>query len=186
MPVAYTWYPTFGWYDFDEPDYRWFYNMLLVASNACRSTPADTPVICWVHWHTTSPPPEGEPTIPGLQQFSEEKYREVLWHMLLRGTDGLMMWCPAEETGEEMQLLQEVYAAALEYREFLDSGKPVSFDVPSQPAPVISGLRLGDRLLVRRTDFGDSHPPVTVTVDGRSVAVPHVAGKCQILSLEGM
>ena len=25
MPVVYTWYPTFGWYDFEPKDYRWFF-----------------------------------------------------------------------------------------------------------------------------------------------------------------
>ncbi len=183
MPVVYTWYPTFGWYDFANADYRWFYNMLLVATNACKSTPADIPIISWLHWHTTSPPREGEPTIPGLQQFSEEKYRELLWHMLLRGTDGLMMWCPAEETGKEMQLLQEVYAAALEYKEFLDNGEPVSFAVPSQPGPVVSGLRLGNRVLVRRTDFDDTKGSISLDVDGRTLRVPRVEGECQVLSL---
>ena len=34
MPVVYTWQDIYGWYDFDVPDYRWFYNMLLVGSNA--------------------------------------------------------------------------------------------------------------------------------------------------------
>ena len=181
MPVVYTWYPTFGWYDFDDPDYRWFYNMLLVATNACKSTPADVPIISWVHWHTTSPPPE--PTIPDLKQFSEQKYQELLWHMLLRGTDGLMMWCRDVETAKEMQLLQEVYAGALEHKEFLDRGEPVSFDVPSKPAPVVSGLRLGDRLLVRRTDFGDAGGRVTLRVGERSVDVPRAEGKCQLIAL---
>ena len=37
MPVVYTWYPTFDWYDFDDCDYRWFYNMLQVGSNAGRT-----------------------------------------------------------------------------------------------------------------------------------------------------
>ena len=39
MPVVYTWYPTFHWYDFEDTDYRWFYNMLKVGSNAGRHTP---------------------------------------------------------------------------------------------------------------------------------------------------
>jgi hypothetical protein len=181
MPVVYTWYPTFGWYDFDEPDYRWFYNMLLVASNACKSTPAEVPIISWVHWHTTAPP--AEPTIRGLKQFSEEKYQELLWHMLLRGTDGLMMWCRSEETGKEMRLMHEVYAAALAYKSFLDKGDPVSFDVPTEPGPVVSGLRLGDQVLVRRTDFDDAKEVVRLEVEGRTVRVPRVEGECQVLGL---
>ena len=103
--------------------------------------------------------------------------------MLLRGTDALMMWCPAEETGEEMQLLQEVYAAALEYKEFLDNGTPIAFDVPSQPGPVVSGLRLGNRALVRRTDFDRAREAVRLKVDGQSIEVARIAGRCQVLSL---
>ena len=56
MPVVYTWYRTFDWYDFDVLDYRWFYNMLRVGSNAGRHTPVETPIITFVHWTTTAPP----------------------------------------------------------------------------------------------------------------------------------
>ena len=34
MPVVYTWDKIWRWYDFDQVDYRWFYNMLKVCSNA--------------------------------------------------------------------------------------------------------------------------------------------------------
>lgn len=179
MPVVYTWYPTFGWYDFDDPDYRWFYNMLLVATNACKSAGPDLPIISWLHWHTTSPPPNPDPAVT---QFSEEKYQELIWHMLLRGTDGLMNWCMETETVKEIQLIQQVYAAALEYKAFLDNGTPVSFDVPPAPRPVVSGLRLGRRLLVRRTDFGPTQKDITVRLlDGRELLVPSLPGRCQII-----
>ncbi|MGQ9730266.1 MAG: hypothetical protein ACUVX8_03255 [Candidatus Zipacnadales bacterium] len=181
MPVVYTWYPTFGWYDFAEPDYRWFYNMLLVASNACAHTPPEVPVIAWLHWHTTAPPPNPDPTV---KQFSEGAYQELIWHMLLRGCDGLMNWCMTEETVKELQLIQEVYAASLEYHEFLESGQPVTFHVPPDVAPVVSGLRLGDRLLVRRTDFGTEKTPVKLTGAGlEAVSVPAAPGRCQIINL---
>ncbi len=178
MPVVYTWYPTFGWYDFADPDYRWFYNMLLVASNAGKSTAPNVPIISWLHWHTTSPP---ESPDPAVKQFSAGKYQELIWHMLLRGTDGLMMWCMPEETVEETRLIQEVYAQSLEYREFLDRGTPISFAVPTKPAPVVSGLRLGDRILVRRTDFGDEKGDVTVRINGHDLKVPRAEGRCQVL-----
>ncbi len=181
MPVVYTWYPTFGWYDFDDPDYRWFYNMLLVATNACQNTPADVPVISWLHWHTTAPPSEPDSDV---RQMSEERYQELIWHMLLRGCDGLMNWCRAEETAKEIRLIQEVYAASLGYKDFLDKGQPLSFDVPSQPASVVSALRLGDRLLVRRTDFGDTKEDVAVELAvGHTVEIPQSAGRCQIIDL---
>jgi len=181
MPVVYTWYPTFGWYDFDDSDYRWFYNMLLVATNACRNTPANVPVISWLHWNTTAPPAEPEAAV---RQMSEEKYQELIWHMLLRGCDGLMNWCLAEETATEIRLIQQVYAASLEYKDFLDEGLPVSFEVPSRPASVVSGLRLGDRLLVRRTDFGDMKEDVAVELaGGRTVEIRQSEGRCQIINL---
>ncbi len=182
MPVVYTWYPTFGWYDFANSDYRWFYNMLLVATNACRHTSAETPIIPFVHWHTTAPPKEPDPNV---KQLSEQKYQELLWHMFLRGTDGLIMWCPAEETAQEMRLVQEVYAAALEFKQFLDQGVPIAFEVPRQPGPVVSGLRLGNRVLVRRTDFDDTPGPVELKIEGRTLKVPRAEGRCQILELPG-
>ncbi|MBT4484421.1 MAG: hypothetical protein HOC71_12180, partial [Candidatus Latescibacteria bacterium] len=52
MPVVYPWARLFSWYDFEDSDYRWFYNMLLVASNAGENTPSTIPVISFVHWHT--------------------------------------------------------------------------------------------------------------------------------------
>jgi len=181
MPVAYTWYPTFDWYRFPNTDYRWFYNMLLSATDACRNRPKNTPVITFVHWHTTAPPNNPDPNV---KQLSEEKYQELLWHMLLRGTDGLFLWCTSSESPKEVKLLQEVYADSLKYREFLDKGKPITFDVPTWQGPVISGLKLNLKVLIRRTDFDDATEPVKVTIDGQTISVPRVDGKCQIITLK--
>jgi len=182
MPVVYTWYPTFGWYDFEDPDYRWLYNMLLVATNPCKSAGDNVPIISWLHWHTTSPPPDPDPNV---KQLSEEKYQELIWHMLLRGTDGLINWCMDAETPKEIALIQQVYAASLEYKDFLDKGTPVAFDVPTAPAPVVSALRLDDRLLARRTDFGGEAAQITLELPGgRKVPVPSASGRCQTIDLE--
>ena len=180
MPVVYTWYATPTWYDFANSDYRWFYNLLLVASRSGEHKAAGAPSIPFVHWHTTSPPKDPDPAVT---QFSAEKYRELLWHMLLRGHDTLFLWCPRDETAEEVKLLHEVWAASLEYREFLERGKPVLFDVPKEQGPVISAVRLGNRLLVRRTDFWNREVPVTMGVCGQTITVPRMDGRCQILSL---
>jgi len=161
MPVVYTWYPIFGWYDFNDPDYRWFYNMLLVGSNAGQSTPATTPIITFVHWTTTAPPSNPDPTV---RQFSEAKYRELLWHLLLRGHDGLFLWCQQHELADEVRLLHDVYAESLAHHDFLKDGVPVSFAVPKQPGTVVSGLQVGNRVLTRRTDFGEeSSEPVQMS-----------------------
>ena len=181
MPVVYTWYATPTWYDFADYDYRWFYNLLLVASKSAAHKAPGVPSIPFVHWHTTSPPKQPDPAV---KQFSAEKYQELLWHMLLRGHDSLFLWCPREETAEEVRLLHEVWAASLEYREFLEKGKPVAFEVPHQQSTVVSAIELGNRLLVRRTDFGPATEPVSLMVDGRTISVPRAAGKCQMLRME--
>jgi hypothetical protein len=104
--------------------------------------------------------------------------------MLLRGVDGLFMWSPSKEAGREIALLHPVYAEALEYREFLDRGTPITFDVPKKPAPVVSGLRLGNRVLLRRTEFGKQPGPVQVKVDGKALTVPETTGRMQLLTLD--
>ena len=179
MPVTYTWYRTFDWYDFPNPDYRWFYNMLQVGSNAAKSTPANVPIITFAHWHTTAPPPEPDPAV---KQMSVEAYQELLWHLLLRGHDALFLWSPREEAVEETLLLHTVYRESLEYAEFLSQGTPINFLVPREQGPVVSGLRLGNRVLVRRTDFDDAAEPVQLLVDGHELAVARKSG-CQVLTI---
>ena len=115
--------------------------------------------------------------------MSENAYSELLWHMFLRGHDGLAMWCTDPETLKETQLVQTVYAQALEHAEFLDKGVPMLFDIPAEPGTVVSALRLGKRLLVRRTDFRPNPAPVQVNIEGVSLAVPAKPGTCQILHL---
>ena len=98
MPVVYTWRRIFDWYDYVDTDYRWFYNMLLVASNAGQRTPAQIPIISFVHWHTI----ESKDFAGTAKQFSEVKYQELLWHMLLRGTDTFFLWCGRQEAAKEI------------------------------------------------------------------------------------
>jgi hypothetical protein len=116
-----------------------------------------------------------------MKQMSEWAYQELLWHMLLRGVDTFFLWCPAEESAEEVRLLHPVWAAAQEFGEFLDRGKPVCFDVPSRPGTVVSALMLGDRVLVRRTDFVPNNRPVSVRIGGRDIAVPAGLTGCRVL-----
>ncbi len=183
MPVVYPWAKLFGWYDFAEKDYRWFYNMLLVASNAGQSTPAAVPLIPFVHWHPIDA--EKYPS-PDFKPMSARAYKELLWHMLLRGADTFFLWCAEEEYADEIRLLHEVYAAAQEYGDFLDNGVPIIFDVPASPAPVVSALRMKGKLLVRRTDFGPAGGPVTIEFAGRQIVIPEAAGRCRILEIPGL
>ncbi len=180
MPVVYPWARLFGWYDFADPDFRWFYNMLRIASNAGRSAPPGLPIIPFVHYHPIDP--EKFPA-PGFRPMSREAYRELLWHMLLRGADTFYLWAGEKESPLEVRLLHEVWAEAQRFGEFLERGIPVSFDVPGGPAPVVSGLRLGGRILVRRTEFGASPAPVVLTIAGRRLEVPRATGRSVVLTL---
>ncbi|MGI5818860.1 MAG: hypothetical protein ACOX9R_12275 [Armatimonadota bacterium] len=173
-PVVYTWYATWSWYPrWDNDDYRWFYNLLQVGTNAGSHTPQEVPLITWLHWHTTAPPADA----PEVPQMSEWAYQELIWHLYLRGSDGLMMWCRAEETTKEVRLITEVMDGIFAHREFIGAGEPVMFNVPNEPGTVVSGLRLDDRLLVRRTDFTDNQEPIRGVVADRIVEVPRRDGE---------
>jgi len=188
MPVVYPWSWSWNWYDFAPGDYRWFYSGLLVASNAGRHTPPRVPIVAFVHWHTVEvglSEREGEPPAgaQAAQQMNEKTYQELLWHMLLRGTDTFFLWCTQKESQKEVQLLHPVWAAAQAYGEFLERGVPITFEVPPKPGPVVSGLRLGQRVLVRRTDFTSDTAPVTIQVGEQRLQVSPAPGRCQILTL---
>lgn len=179
MPVVYTWRRIFDWYDYADTDYRWFYNMLLVASNAGQHTPTEVPIISFVHWHTI----ESGDFIAKAKQFSKDKYQELLWHMLLRGTDTFFLWCGRQEAAKEIELVHQVYSEAQKYGDFLSAGIPINFNVPKQPTAIISGLKLSDRVLVRRTDFTKTNDSVEITVDDRIIKVGVKPKSCQIISI---
>ena len=181
MPVTYTWYPIYQWYPEYSSDYRWFYNMIKVGSNAGKSTPSGIPIATFVHWQTTAPPEHPD---PGLEQMTRQSYKELLWHLLLRGHDMLFSWCRRAKLATEMSLLQEVYNQSLEYNEWIQNGRPITFNVPDQEKSVVSGLKWNDRVLVRRTDFTDYTGPITRSVDGKKLTVPYNPGECQILRLK--
>ena len=181
MPVVYPWARNFLWYDYESSDYRWFYNMLKVASNAGANSPADVPIVPFVHFQTIYEP---DPQNEAIRPMSRAAYQELLWHMLLRGTDTFFLWCRGGETEIESPPVHEVWAASLTYTEWLQQGQPVTFDVPPRPGPVVSGLRRGHRLLVRRSDFDDAQAePITLQVDGSHVVVPRRPGQCQVIEL---
>jgi hypothetical protein len=181
MPVVYPWSGIYKWYDFNNSDYRWFYNMLLNAGNAGRSTPRSIPVISFVHWHTIF---EGAGADSTVKQLSKECYQELLWHMLLRGSDAFFLWCMEDENPEEVRLLHEVYAEAQQYGKFLDNGIPVTFDLPDHPGTVISGLAVGDSVLVRRTDFDQNHDNVRIMAGTKLIDIGYAPGKCSVISIK--
>jgi len=181
MPVVYPWARGYLWYDFPSADYRWIYNMLRVASNAGAHTSDKVPIVPFVHFEPIYEPDPGDDSIRPL---TEAAYKELLWHMLLRGTDTYFLWCRGARTQFEVPPLHEVWAESLEYSQWLEKGHPILFDVPKSQTPIVSAVRLGPRLLVRRTDFDESHPgAVAIKIDGTAVDVPHMPGKMQVLEI---
>lgn len=181
MPVVYTWYPIFNSYPDYSPDYRWFYNMLKVGSNAGKSTPAGIPIATFVHWHTIAPHDNPDKNV---KQMSPNYYKELLWHLLLRGHDLFYSWCWEDEIVTEMSFLQEVYDNSLKYNNWIISGRPVFFDVPTQEKSVISAVKLNNKVLVRRTDFTDFTEDISLEIDNVQIIVPFKPGECQIIYLE--
>ena len=155
--------------------------MLLVASNAGKSTPQNIPVISFVHWNTIFVTGKADTSV---KQMSKESYQELLWHMLLRGTDTFFMWSGKKEFPEEVRLVHEVYAAAQKYGDFLAHGMPVTYDVPDEAGTVVSGLAYRDSVLIRRTDFGTNRKPVEILAGTKFITVDYEPGTCKVLALD--
>jgi hypothetical protein len=178
MPVVYAWDYLWKWDASDIGDFRWFRHMLAVASNAGANTPSQVPIIPFVHRNIIR---VSSPAIEGAVEMSRRYFRELLWHLLLRGGATLFSWYPAPLACDEITPVHEVYAESLEFADHLAGGKPLLFDVPTEPGPVVSAVSLGSRLLVRRTDFTDCADPVEVEIEGVMVSVPRAEGRCMVV-----
>lgn len=171
MPVIYTWYKFFSDYLFEPAEYRWFYPLMKEVASAGKNTPSHIPIISFVHWQTVLKP---EKLPSDFVPLSREKYKELLWHMLLRGHDAFCLWSPLNEMAEEIKAVHEVYVESLKYNDFILNGKPVFWDVPEEPGTVISGIRLRNKLLVMRTDF-EKPEEITVKIDNKKIKIPAVS-----------
>jgi hypothetical protein len=110
-------------------------------------------------------------------------YREMLRHAFLRGTDGLYLFnlgfpgsrVTPQESFESVEDARSVMDEMLTFREFLEQGQPMNFDLPAMRTYGIvwSGLALPDRVLVRVFTFG----PETRTLD--LIPFPGVAVKLE-------
>lgn len=106
--------------------------------------------IPWVCRWVTEPPELKFPVM------SRERYREVLRHLWLRGVAAMQIFNPRIKDFEDMALPEledavAVYDEMLAFREFLERGEILSYDVPRPQDDGVfwSGLRLGNRAVVR-------------------------------------
>jgi hypothetical protein len=183
-PVLYAWYHLFLNYTCADPDYRWFYGLLREATSAGRHTPADTPLIPFVHARPIGAPEKATDQPPGFAPLSVANIRELAWHILLRGASSFILWAPGDEV-RELRPFHAAYDESLAYPEFFDKGAPVCFDLPGEPGVVVSARHYQGRYLVRRTDFAATTGTVVVSLDpGGRLLVPAAPGRCLILTRE--
>lgn len=170
-----------------------FYTHLLLrqVSRDARNRARQRPDMGAVVWVARWVPDDGERQAP---MMSRAAYREALRHIWLRGADAMQVFNPARDGYEhyavqEVVDVQQVYDEMLEYREFLDNGEVLRFEVPDNQAPSIlwSGLRLDDRALVRVSNLGAEAGPVRLCFTDnhcRTLEVPAQGGRTEVLQLE--
>lgn len=124
------------------------------------------PTMQTLPWVARYCPDDEDPTVPIM---SRERYREVLRHLWLRGTDGMQIFQPLRKghesiATEEIEDAVAIYDEMLEYRPFLEAGKVMTTAVPAlqEKGPIWSGLLLGDEAVVRA--FVQDTKPATFTV----------------------
>jgi len=198
-PVAYGntvffkvfWKPS---YKLDREHVDQFYTYLLlqqVSANAANVRDY-APQIKAVPWISRWCPDEMDPKIPIL---SRERYREVLRHLWLRGTEGMQIFNPTwgrqgfhHICVTEVQDAVAVYDEMLACREFLDKGEVLCTDMPApQDDGVIwSGLRLGDRAVIRTFKQGGGTAKITIEPwAGRKITLQATdKGETRVLVLE--
>ncbi|MFN4227874.1 MAG: hypothetical protein ACK4F0_07045 [Candidatus Ratteibacteria bacterium] len=172
MPVIYTWYRFFNDFNFEEKEYRWFYPLLKEATSVGKNTPKNIPIISFVHWQTVEKPKQ----LPvDFVPLSREKYKELLWHLLFRGFDTFCLWSPLNEITEEIKVLHEFYTETFKYNDFILKGEPILWNVPEEPSNVVSGLKLKNKLLIIRSDFGKKEI-TKIKVNNKQIEIPFISG----------
>lgn len=152
-----------------------------------RWTP-EKELIPWVaRWVSEAP----ETDFP---MMSRPRYREVLRHLWLRGVAGMQVFAPRIRDFEDMALPEledavTVYDELLEFRDFLEQGEVLSREIPPEQdqGVVWSGLRLGDRAVVRVFKQGEGQGKQTIQpwreTRFRLAATP--LGKTYVLTKDG-
>jgi hypothetical protein len=149
-------------------------------------------------WNLNAPwvvrycPDTDDETVPILFR---ERYREILRHVWLRGADTMQVFNALREkrlaiATEECEDVAAVYDEVLVYRDFLDRGWILNTEEPKADfdGAIWSGLRLGDRALVRAFTQGSAPVDFTVKPWGGAAAVALAAppeGRAWMLTRTG-
>jgi hypothetical protein len=147
-----------------EVDAIFFHLMLRTASTALINKRPDIFCIPWISKAICHINYEKRVRMLGL---SSHLFKEFIRHCFLRGADGFCIYnCGFYKGGylvspqrsfESMDDTVAVYNELLPYREFLEKGEPMTFDVPHMnwQGGIWSGLALKDKRLIRVASLGN-------------------------------
>jgi hypothetical protein len=123
---------------------------LSLTARLTRRWAPEKEIVPWIARWVTEPPELEFPVM------SRERYREVLRHLWLRGTDGMQIFDPRSGGFEDMALAEvedavAIYDEMLAFRDFLDKGEILTYDVPRphDKGVLWSGLKLDKQAVVR-------------------------------------
>ncbi len=101
--------------------------------------------------------------------MSRGAYREALRHLWLRGVDAMQVFNPVRKGYDELAIQEvedaaRVYDEMLGFRQFLDRGQPITYEIPDGRTArlVWSGLRLKHKALVRAYPLSGRDESVTI------------------------
>jgi hypothetical protein len=141
--------------------------------------------IPWVARWVTEPPELEFPVM------TRERYREVLRHLWLRGVAAMQVFNPRMKSFEDMALPEvqdavAIYDEMLAFREFLEEGEVLSYDVPhpQDDGVIWSGLRLENRAVVRVFKQGGGKAKQTLRLWGEKAFELDADGKGQTFLLD--
>ena len=187
--LYYQWKPQFR-FDREHVDQFYTHHLLDEVSGDATNRMTWAPGRESVPWVARWVPDDPDPTIPIM---TRERYREVLRHLWLRGISSMQIFNPKRPGYEALALAEvqdavAVYDEMLQYREFQQGGEVLGLAVPKvQSGGVIwSGLRLGDRAIVRTFKQGSGRVPFEVEPwPNRRIMLAAGAGKTYVLKLKG-
>jgi hypothetical protein len=154
--------------DREHVDQFYFHLLIRMVSDDQANAAKWAPQLNCFPWVDRWCPDVEDPTIPIM---SRERYREVLRHLWLRGVDGMQIFQPRRPGFEDIVLSEvqdavAVYDQMLTYRDLLDTGVPMCYDVPGPQfdGVVWSGLRTDERAVVRTFMSGGGNGSVDIEV----------------------
>jgi hypothetical protein len=164
------------WYRLCKPEYKrdrehvdqfWMHILLQQISDETANRLLWTPEKPSIPWVERWLPESDQYKLPVM---TRERYRELLRHLWLRGISGMQVFNPHWKGYERMSVYEVldaamVYDEMMAYSDLIESGVPLNLKYPAaqDDGAFWSGLRLGDRAVIRVFKQGGGRAQITVT-----------------------